>query len=468
MDIGDLWRLDATAQAALVRSRELTGLELLDATIARIERVNPAINAVITPLFDEAGAWSREQAARPEAPFAGVPMLLKDASIEVAGTPYYIGTRMLREAGHRSQRTTEFARRLMRAGFVFAGKTNCPEFSAGITTEPVAFGPTRNPWDLTRSAGGSSGGSAAAVAAGLTPIAHGGDGTGSLRYPAAVCGVATLKPTRGLIPTETPAGQPDVLRVWSEFVLARSVRDLAGVLRAVAGVDATIERQPPPPFGNGLRIGLLTSDVMAGIPTHADCVRAVEAAGALLEDLGHHVEEAHPPALDGLFVRTNASMVSVGTLLRHAQLRWLGDVIGRPITRDDVEPGSFISDKDAAAISGAHFMRTCDAFTRETAPVLDWWADGWDVLVTPVTSQPAWLLGSNKGALDSGVFPPPFSFTGQPAMSLPLHQSESGLPTGVQLVGPYGGDALLLRLAAQLEAAAPWAARWPEVAVDPS
>lgn len=454
----DLWRLDATAQAQLVRDGECTAVELLDASIARIERINPRINAVITPMYDEARRSLQAREQRPDAPFAGVPMLLKDASIEVEGAPYYIGTRLLRDLGYRSKRTTELAARLTRAGFVFIGKTNCPEFSAGITTEPIAFGATRNPWDLERSAGGSSGGSAAAVAAGLAPIAHGGDATGSLRYPAAVCGVVTLKPTRGLVPSETPAGQPDVLRVWAEFVLARSVRDLAGVLRAVSSVEIDLDRPPPP-----LRIGLLKSDVMAGIPTDMECARAVERTGALLTGLGHHVDEAHPLALDGLFLRTMPAMTTTGTLLRYAQNRWLADAIGRPLTAEDVEPQSFVSDADAAAISGVAFMDACDTIVRETRPILDWWARGWDVLVTPVTRQPAWLL-SNKSALDSGVFPPPFSFTGQPAMSLPLYESEGGLPIGVQLVGAYGGDAQLLRLAAQLEVAAPWDDRWPPIA----
>jgi amidase len=459
MDIDGLWRLDATAQAALVRGGAVSAREVLDAAIARIERVNPPINAVVTPLFDEARAAADAPGSRRDAPFAGVPMLLKDASIEVQGTPYYIGTRLLRDAGYRSKRTTRLATLLQRAGFVFAGKTNCPELSGGITTEPPAFGPTRNPWDLTRTAGGSSGGSAAAVAAGLTSIAHGADGTGSLRYPAAVCGVTTLKPSRGLVPSETPAGQPDIMGVWAEFVLARSVRDLAGVLRALARVDADITRPPA-----ALRVGLLTRDVMAGIPTDRACVAAVERTGALLASLGHHVDEAHPAALDGVLARNAAPMSSVINVLRRSQILWLEQAIGRPITQDDVEPESWASEDDAGAITAMQFAAACDAIVRETRPILDWWADGWDILVTPVTRQPAWPLGSNNGALDAGVFPAAFSLTGQPAMSLPLHWTHANLPVGVQLVGAIGRDALLLRLAAQLEAATPWAARWPAVA----
>ncbi len=177
----ELWRLDATAQAALVRSGQVTVAELVDAAIGRTERLNPQVNAVITPLFDAARRRAADGVDR-EAPFAGVPLLVKDACLEIAGTPYYLGSRVPRDIDYRSKTTTELAERFQRAGFIVFGKTNLPELSSGVTTEPSAFGPTRNPWDLARTAGGSSGGSAAAVACGMTSVAHGGDATGSLRY----------------------------------------------------------------------------------------------------------------------------------------------------------------------------------------------------------------------------------------------------------------------------------------------
>src|SRR5438105_1069845 len=220
----DLWKLDAVAQAALVRSREVTPVELLEAAIGRIELLNPQLNAVITPLYERARI--RATKVDRDAPFAGVPLLLKDACQQIGGTPYYIGTSVLRDLGYRSTRTTELTEGFERAGFVALGKTNVPELSSGATTEPRAFGATCNPWDLTRTPGGSSGGSAAAVAAGMVSIASGGDAGGSLRYPAACCGLVTLKPSRGGVPAETPTGDEDVLGMWSEFVLARSVRDL--------------------------------------------------------------------------------------------------------------------------------------------------------------------------------------------------------------------------------------------------
>jgi len=287
--MGDLWRLDATAQAELVRRRELSPRELVEAAIARIEALNPRVNAVVTPLYDR--ALSRAGAAPGDAPFAGVPMLLKDACAQFEGTRYCLGTRVLRDMDYRSPHTTELVRRFRRAGFVFLGKTNVPEMSGGITTEPDAFGPTRNPWDLSRTPGGSSGGSAAAVACGMVAVAHGSDAGGSLRYPAACCGVVTLKPSRGRVPSCTPTGAPDTFRLWSEFVLARSVRDLAGVLDAVHGPEARTTSAAPPPArpyaeelratSRPLRIGLLCSDVMAGIPTDAVCVDAVRRAASL-------------------------------------------------------------------------------------------------------------------------------------------------------------------------------------------
>jgi amidase len=472
VDVHDLWRLDATAQAALVRAGDVTPAQLVEAAIARIERLNPHINAVITPLYDDARREGRDGAAF-DGPFAGVPLLLKDACIEVEGTPYALGTSVLRDIGHRSRQTTELARRFRRTGFIFVGKTNTPELSAGITTEPPAFGPTRNPWDLTRTAGGSSGGSAAAVAAGMTSIAHGGDATGSLRYPAACCGVVTLKPSRGRMPHVTPAGQPDVARVWAEFVLARSVRDLAAVLDAVGGPAAGDAFAAPPPdrpyaleIGappGRLRVGIMTKDVMAGIPTDAECAAAVERTGALLASLGHEVEDAHPPALDGLLLRTAGAIALLAGSARLAQLRWLEKVAGRALTAADLDAES-MPPPGAGRITDAQIAEAAEVVKRETGAVEAWWASGYDLLVTPVLRQPPWPLGQHGGAMDAGVFPAPFSFTGQPAMSLPLHWTPAGLPVGVQLVAAYGREDLLLRVAAQLESARSWADRWPAIA----
>jgi amidase len=459
----DLWKLDATAQAALVRGRQVSPRELLESAIARVEALNPSINAVVTPLYNEGRA--RADGVDDASPFAGVPMLFKDANLEIEGTPYYVGTRVLRELGYRSTRTRELASRLLRAGVVPFGKTNCPALSSGVTTEPLAFGPTRNPWNLERSAGGSSGGSAAAVAAGLASVASGGDATGSLRNPAGCCGVATLKPSRGRLPSESPLGDGLGAEVWVDFVLTRSVRDLAAMLDAV--LIATAAGPPPPrrPFvqelrdpGRALRIGLLPHDAMANIPTDDECRDAVRATGAVLETLGHHVEEAHPAALDGLFLRTAAAMRRVTS---RRDFSFLERIAGRPVTSEDLEPRFF---EPVEACTDAEFAVANDEIMRESAAICGWWDDGWDVLVTPTNRQPAWRLGSDKGALDAGVFPAPFSFSGQPAMSLPLAQSRDGLPVGLQIVAAQGREDLLFNVAWQLEQAMPWADRWPPIA----
>ena len=469
----DLWKLDATAQAELVRTRQISRTELLEAAIARVERLNPSVNAVITPLFERARAKARDFADF-DAPFGGVPMLVKDASLEIEGTPYYIGLGPLRDIHHTSTRTTELARRFERAGFIIAGKTNCPEFSSGITTEPRAFGPTRNPWDLTRTTSGSSGGSAAAVASGMVSIAHGGDATGSLRYPASACGLVTLKPTRGRMPHETCAGAPDPLGVWCEFVLARSVRDLARTLDCTSGATSHNLFSLPPPTRSyeaalretppQLRVGLMPNDPL--LPVDPACIEAVELTGRLLEAEGHQVEIAHPPALDTLWAKTAAAINIPNVIYRGAQMRWLSDMIGGELTQEMIDT-PLPTQAQADAISSTALADAQHTIMREMLAINRWWdEDGWDLLVTPTLRQPAWPLGGKGDVTDSGAFPPPYSFSGQPAMSVPVHHTSDGgegLPVGVQLIAARNRDDLLLQVAAQLEAAGPWAERWPAI-----
>lgn len=453
-----LWRLDATAQAALVRRGEVSPDELIDVAVARIERLNPRVNAVIALFPEVARRQARERRTR-DAPFAGVPLLLKDAVQELAGTPYTLATPLLRDLGHRSARTTEFVRRLRRAGFVFIGKTNLPELSSGVTTEPEAFGPTRNPWDLNRTVSGSSGGSAAAVASGMVAMAHGGDATGSLRFPVAACGVATLKPTRGAMPHRTPAAQPDAHRVWTDFVLTRSVRDLRGVL-------SLVRNNPPAPATSAtrqLRLGLLTEDVIGRQAVDPACVAAVERAGDALRSLGHRVEHAHPPAL-ATFLRPLAASgaLSYG---RVAQKRWLERVAGRPLRAGDVSAGFLASAEAGAHVQRSRYYRGAAAMRAAVAPVLHWWRD-FDLLVTPTLRQPAWPLGLPDDGSHQGFFTFAASFTGQPAVSLPLAMSPGGLPVGVQIVAALGHDDALLDVAAELERVLPWSERWPAVALE--
>ncbi|MPZ99354.1 MAG: amidase [Dehalococcoidia bacterium] len=451
-----LWRLDATAQAALVRRGDVSPPELAEAAIERIDRLNPRLNAVITSLYE----LGRAQAAQPAAgPFRGVPLLLKDAGVEVAGTPMYLGTRMLRDLDYRSPSTDEMGRRLTEAGFTFLGKTNIPPLSAGATTEPPAFGPSRNPWALDRTVGGSSGGSAAAVAAGLVSMAHGADATGSLRFPASACGVLTLNPTGAAVPCTTPADQPNEGHVWRAFVLARSVRDLARALDALADVEAL---DPAPGVLPRLRIGLMADLPGTPAPAEPDCRQAVEVAGEAIEGLGHRVEEAHPPLPDFLRALRAAFPHIVGPA-RLAQRRWLEDVAGRAVTDDDVEPGFLAAAALGERVTAEQTRAANEAVQHALAPVLAWW-DRVDVLVTPVMRRVPWLLGEDAGAAHVGGFVQFSSFSRQPSMSLPLHWTAEGLPVGVQLVGARRRDRTLLALAGELEQACPWAHRWPAIA----
>jgi amidase len=475
MDLGDLWRLDATVQADLVRTRQISSRDLVEHAIARIEHLNPRINAVVTRLYDGA----RAAAARIDAegagdrPFAGVPLLVKDACLQIEGAPYYVGTRLLRNLDFRSTHTSELAQRFQRAGFVVVGKTNVPAMSTGVTTEPDAFGATRNPWDLERSPGGSSGGSAAAVASGMISIAHGSDAGGSLRYPASVCGVITIKPSRGRVPACDVTGEIDASGYWSEFVLARSVRDLAGVLDAtngaVTGIEFDVAARSRPYLDeielplSPLRIGMMTNDVSSGMKVDPECIAAVERTGALLTSLGHHVDDAHPPALDGLYARVFGALSVRGAAYRPESLRWLASIAGRAITADDIEPALY-EEMTRPTATQEQLAEANALIAHEIAPIEAWWRQGHDLLVTPTTLQPAWPLGGAT-AFHSGTFPFVWSINGQPATSVPLHWTASGLPCGVQIIASHGRDDLLLNVAAQLERVQPWADRWPEVAL---
>ena len=301
----ELSTLDATAQAALVSSGQASPGEMVEAAIARIEAINPQLNAVITPLFESA----RTQAAGhlPDGPFRGVPFLLKDLSCHSAGDPFHEGMAFLKERGWTEGEDTALARRFRAAGLVVVGKTNTPELGILPTTEPHAYGPTRNPWDVGRSTGGSSGGSAAAVAAGMVPVAHANDGGGSIRIPASECGLVGLKPTRGRVSSGPEFG--DVMGgLTCEHVVTRSVRDSAAILDATQGMEPGDPYSVPVPVRpylqevgadpGSLRVGMMTIAPLGQVDVHLDCVAATEIAGRALEVLGHRVEVSHPKALD--------------------------------------------------------------------------------------------------------------------------------------------------------------------------
>jgi amidase len=471
--------LDATAQAALVRRGDASPRELIDAAISRIERLNPELNAVIHPALER----GRAAAAKPDlpaGPFRGVPFLMKDIGGAEAGAPYCCGMRFLRDAGWTEREDAYLTRRFKAAGLISLGRTNTPELALLPTTEPAAFGATRNPWNPAYSAGGSSGGAAAAVAAGLVPAAHASDGGGSIRGPASMCGLVGLKPSRGRNSFGPALGER-----WSgfsvEFVVTRSVRDAAALLDVTAGAmpgDPYVAPPPPRPFAVAaaeapapLRIGVLAGAPRA-VETHGECVAAAERAAGLLADLGHHVEASHPAALDEPeHVLTYVTIVSTNTA---RAVDVCGEKVGRPAGPDDLEPLTWMLAERGRAASATELLAAVEAAHAFGRRLASWWANGFDVLVTPTQAAPPPELGYLRSTPDEpllafvrsapyGACTLPFNMSGQPAISLPLHWTADGLPIGVQLVSAYGREDLLLALAAQLEAAAPWAARRPPV-----
>ncbi len=475
----DLSLLDATGQADLVRRGEVSPTELVDAAVARVEALDPELNAVIHRRFERA----RVEAAGelPDGPFRGVPTLFKDLMCAMEGEPYHEGLRPLKDAGYRSPVTDNLARRLLGSGLVCLGRTNTPEIGLVPTTEPPAYGPTRNPWDTSRTTGGSSGGSAAAVASGMVPVAHGNDGGGSIRIPASCCGLVGLKPSRGRSSLGPRFGQiSSPLPV--ENLLARSVRDVATALDVISRpfpgdpvVAPPLARAALDEVGvdpGRLRIGFLTTNPLDTGPVHPDCVAAAESAARALEELGHAVEPSSPAALADpeLVMQFGVAWFAgaASTLDAH------GRAIGRAITADDVEPLTWAMSEAGHAVTAAQYLSAVAAMERFGRELAGWWDGGFDLLLTPTLAEPPVPLGTFAstpddplaGFLRAGAFTPftpPFNATGQPAVSLPWQENGDGLPIGVQLVAAYGREDVLVRLASQLEAAHPWASRRPPV-----
>ena len=442
--------------AAAIRSGLVHEREVLEAAIARIERLDAQLGAVVIPLFDRARERTAgNRGSGPVQLFRGVPMLLKDAGEELDDTPHWVGTQALRRAAHHSAGSTVLARRFEELGFAIIGKSACPELSASSTTEPVGFAPTRNPWDVTRTAGGSSGGSAAAVAAGLVPLAHGSDATGSLRFPASHCGVVTLKPTRGRVHQIVPTGQLDPLRVWTQFALARTVDDLGSLFPLLASGRATMPLVRTP-----LRVGLLDHDPIIGLTVDPENVRAVHVLGDALSLLGHHVEFAHPPAFATLFRPFWRAMQVIEPWVRFEQRTWMAQRLGRRCGPGDLTPEVLGVAEQGARLTSSDVGEAWERVRDAMSGVPDWWDSGFDLLVTPVTLEPAWRLGEVASA-KTGMFCAPFNFTGQPALVVPATVTTDGLPVGVQIVGRHGDDELLLHLGAKLEQALGWTERRP-------
>ncbi|HTH04851.1 MAG TPA: amidase family protein [Ilumatobacteraceae bacterium] len=470
----DVLALDATGQAEAVRNGDVTPVELVSAAIDEAHRRNPAINAIIHPRYEAALADAAAIDPLHGGPFAGVPTVMKDLGALQAGEPYHMGVRALKAVDHRGDHDSALYRRFRKAGFVAIGRTNTPEWGSTMTTEPLAYGPTRNPWNLDHSSGGSSGGSAAAVAAGIVAVASASDGGGSIRIPASECGLVGLKPTRGRV-----SFAPDEGESWAGASIAgaltRSVRDAAAVLDALAGYEVGDPYTAPPferpladevgvPPGR-LRIGVWSGAAMGGA-VHDECIAAVDRAAALLEHAGHHVEASVPDAMyDEGFYERYISVIAANTL---ADLEALEALLGREAGEDDVEESNLRLASVGRKVSAASYIAAVAGNQRWSRQMLSWWQPhGFDLLVTPVIAAPPPPIGYLAGADGQRrvrqylLFTAQFNVTGQPAISLPLHRTADGLPVGVQLVAAHAREDVLVRVAAQLEAAAPWPAIAP-------
>ncbi len=475
----ELATMDATAQAELVRSRQASPTELVDAAIERIEALNGELNAVIHPLFDRARAAAGGEV--PDGPFRGVPMLHKDLGAHFAGEPYHEGIKHLRDLGWEEPRDSWLAARFRAAGLVSCGKTNTPELGILPTTEPEAHGPSRNPWDTSRSTGGSSGGSAAAVASGMVPVAHANDGGGSIRIPASACGLVGLKPSRARTTLGPDLGEPSSAFVC-EHVVTRSVRDSAAVLDATHGAgpgDPYVAPPPERPYAEELgadpgrlRIGVMSTAPAGGFEVHPDCVAAAREAGELLQAHGHAVDESHPDALDDpeyieRFIARWA--VAVASNIEYWSLK-----SGERVTADGVEASTWALGEIGRDLRASDLLGIIAYQQGSARAAAGWWESGFDLLLTPTLGEPPPPLGSFgfdpdepeaflRRAVPTAGFTAYWNATGQPAISVPLHWNDDGLPIGIQLVGEYGREDILLRVAAQLERAQPWSDRTPAV-----
>jgi amidase len=481
MDLTDafaLANLDAIAQAGLVGSGELSAVELLEAAIVRLE-ASRGLNAVIADLFDR----GRQQAAALDAaavlrtgragPLAGVPFLLKDLGASLAGAAEAMGSPALRN--HVATESAWIVDRYLSAGLVVFGKTNTPEWGNHCTTEPSLFGPTVNPWSPSITPGGSSGGSAVAVAAGILPAASGGEGTGSIRVPASCCGLVGLKPRRGRTSFAPGAGH-GLEGLVNEHALTRTVRDSAALLDAVAGSaagDPYTVSLPKVPFRQAItqqpatvRILLATASPYQGQRAHPDVIAAVEQIGALLGGLGHIVEPG-APTIDPDAV---ADAIAVLHNVSNAQLHALAtEHLGREAHDDEFEASTWVMVREGFATTGVAYadaIAAVHAQTRRFAAGMH----GHDVLLVPtlLTPPPPYALLNQPRGTTRAFFDVEFAttgwtslanVTGWAAISLPLGRSSEGVPIGVQLMAP--DETILLQLAAQLEKASPWADRWP-------
>lgn len=470
----DFSNYDALGLAELVRGKDVTPDELLDEAIARVERLNPQLNAVTIKCYEEA----KKQIADglPDGPFKGVPYLLKDLHLLLTGTPTTSSSKLF--ANNVADHDSTLVARYKAAGMVLYGKTNTPEFGLTTTTEPAMHGKCHNPWNLDHSTGGSSGGAGAIVAARINPIANASDGGGSIRIPASACGVFGMKPTRA----RNPSG-PDRGEGWNgcsiSHAVSLTVRDNAALLDATEGAapgDIYAAPHKKQPFlkevttdPGRLKIGFSTR-AATGTPVDPECAKAVERAARLLEDLGHDVEETapdyHPGNVGLALVTFIAAHCTTGLLLR-------AEALGHELTSDDVEKQTWAFAEMAKEMTATDYARA-QIIQQSEARKIGTFFETWDAFIQPTLAMPPAQLGwldMNSDDMDTYVeriaqytpFTAVYNITGNPSMSLPLHWTDAGLPVGTMITGAFGDEATLFRLAGQLETASPWIDKRPPV-----
>ena len=467
-------KYDGLGLAALIAKKQITPMELLAAVKQRLESVNPKLNATAQVFFDKAENHIKQ--GLPEGPFKGVPFVLKDLGQQLAGTVTSYGSRVFKD--NTPDFDSTLVARYKRAGLVIFAKTTSPEFGLTTTTESVLFGKTHNPWKLDRTSGGSSGGSSALVAARVVPMAHGSDGGGSIRIPSSCCGLFGLKPTRGRVPMG-----PSQFESWNgcshHHALTISVRDSAALLDASCGAELGSPYFSPRPEKSflkevatepgALRIALAVQ-TPAKTPLDPECQKAAMDAAKLCESLGHKVEEAQLPIEDGWMRQAFL------TVLRVSLARTLDDAakpLGRPVTEKDVEPVTWLLAEVGRAVNVLAYSRAI-ATMHQVGLAMAKFQEKYDVILSPTLAKPPVPLGVlslspesidqySKDVTEFGPYTALYNVTGQPSMSVPLHWSQDGLPIGVMFSGRFGEDALLLRLAGQLEKAKPWAEKRPPI-----
>jgi len=470
----DYENYDALGLADLVKRGETSADALLDAAIERVEARDGALGSIVIRMFDE--ARKAIAAGLPSGPFEGVPFLLKDLHLAWPGVTLSNGSKLF--ADYVPEVESELVARYRRSGLVVFGKTHSPEYGLTTSTESALYGQTKNPWNLDHTSGGSSGGASAAVAAGILPLANASDGGGSIRIPAACCGLFGMKPTRGRTPLGPTSGEG-----WAGMsavhAVSRSVRDSAALLDATAGPDlgAPYAAQPPArPFleevsesPGKLRIAV-QRDAWNGMETHPDCLAALEDAIALCRDLGHEVVE-EPFVVDAT-VLAPATLTILSSSTR-AMMEQRAEVLGRPLREDDVEPGTWALANLSQSRTATDYVKAVQTI-HATGRALAGHLESHDVVLSPTMAVPPHPLGllslSNPDRAAQGVavlqtvgFTQLANATGHPAMSVPLSWNEKGLPVGIQFMGRMNEEGLLYRLAGQLEGARPWFDRRPEL-----